>query len=117
MLCQQRKVRCDQQKPCTNCVRAQVECTVMPLPPPKPRQKKQSLDRALMDRLHRYETLLAQHGVGVDGELAALKSPRPSRDPASAAPDGASTPRVKWFAYYKEVRCWDAVPHFQHPNV
>lgn len=96
MLCQQRKVRCDQQKPCANCVRAQVECTVMPLPPPKPRRRKQSLDRDLMDRLHRYETLLAQHGVDLDGERAAPKG--------QAATNDASTPRVKWFAYYKEVR-------------
>ncbi|KAL4746849.1 hypothetical protein BDW72DRAFT_197320 [Aspergillus terricola var. indicus] len=81
MLCQQRKVRCDQQKPCANCIRAQVECTVLPLVPPKPHKKKQSqlLDGALMDRLHRCETLLAQHGVDVGRALAA-PSPRPSRE-------------------------------------
>ncbi|KAL4745238.1 fungal-specific transcription factor domain-containing protein [Aspergillus terricola var. indicus] len=110
MLCQQRKVRCDQQKPCANCLRAQVECTVMPLAPPKPRKRKQSqsLDGALMDRLHRCEALLAQHGVDVDRELAA-PSPRPSREPASvsAATDGAGTPKVNWFAYYKEYQATD----------
>ena len=81
MLCQQRKVRCDQQKPCANCIRAQVECTVLSLVPPKPHKKKQwqLLDGALMDRLHRCETLLAQHGVDVGRALAA-PSPRPSRE-------------------------------------
>ena len=63
------------------------------------------LDGALIDRLHRCETLLAQHGVDVDKALAA-PSPRPSQEPASAivATKGARTPGVMWFAYYKEVR-------------
>jgi hypothetical protein len=96
MLCQQRKVRGDQQTPCANCIRAQVECTVMALVPPKPRKKKQtqSLDGALVDQLYRCETLLAPHGVDVDEALAAPSS-RPSREPASAsaATDGTRTPR------------------------
>ncbi|OJJ48190.1 hypothetical protein ASPZODRAFT_130139 [Penicilliopsis zonata CBS 506.65] len=102
MLCQQRKVRCDQQKPCDTCVRAKVECTVVPLLPPKPRRTRQSLDRAVMDRLHRCETLLAQHGVDVEREL-----PGSSKESSSPASPGEGTPRAKWFPYYKEYQTTD----------
>ncbi|AEO55473.1 hypothetical protein MYCTH_2299337 [Thermothelomyces thermophilus ATCC 42464] len=62
VLCQQRKVRCDKQKPCANCVKAQVECRVVPPQPPR-RRKKKPHERDLIERLRKYESLLAQHGV------------------------------------------------------
>jgi hypothetical protein len=61
-LCQQRKVRCDKQKPCANCVKAQVECRVIPPQPPR-RRKKKPHERDLIDRLRKYESLLSEHGV------------------------------------------------------
>lgn len=61
-LCQQRKVRCDRTKPCSNCVRAGVECRVVPPQPPR-RRKKRIPERDLVDRLRKYETLLAQNGI------------------------------------------------------
>ena len=65
VLCQQRKVRCDKQKPCANCVKAQVECRVVPPQPPR-RRKKKPHERDLIDRLRKYESLLSQHGVNFD---------------------------------------------------
>ncbi|KAJ5611252.1 hypothetical protein N7510_007971 [Penicillium lagena] len=65
VLCQQRKVRCDQQKPCSNCVRAQVECKIVPLQPAR-RRKKKLHERELIERLKKCEALLAQHGVDFD---------------------------------------------------
>lgn len=65
VLCQQRKVRCDKQKPCANCVKAQVECRVVPPQPPRRRRKKPH-ERDLIERLKKYESLLAQHGVNFD---------------------------------------------------
>lgn len=65
VLCQQRKVRCDKQKPCANCVKAQVECRVVPPQPPRRRRKKPH-ERDLVERLKKYEALLAQHGVSFD---------------------------------------------------
>jgi hypothetical protein len=64
-LCQQRKVRCDKQKPCANCVKAQVECRVVPPQPPRRRRKKPH-ERDLIERLKKYENLLAQHGVNFE---------------------------------------------------
>ena len=65
VLCQQRKVRCDKNKPCANCVKAQVECRVIPPQPPR-RRKKKPHERELVDRLRKYESLLSQHGVTFD---------------------------------------------------
>lgn len=65
MLCQQRKVRCDKNKPCANCVKAGVECRVVPPQPPR-RRKKRLQERELVDRLKKYETLLAENGVKFD---------------------------------------------------
>ncbi|KAH6631602.1 fungal-specific transcription factor domain-containing protein [Chaetomium tenue] len=65
VLCQQRKVRCDKQKPCANCVKAHVECRVVPPQPPR-RRKKKPHERDLIDRLRKYESLLSQHGVNFD---------------------------------------------------
>ena len=68
VLCQQRKVRCDQQKPCANCVRAQVECGVVP-PQPVRRRKKKLHERDLVERLKKYESLMIQNGINFDSVL------------------------------------------------
>lgn len=65
VLCQQRKVRCDKNKPCANCVKAKVECRVIPPQPPR-RRKKRLQEKDLIDRLKRYESLLSEHGVKFD---------------------------------------------------
>lgn len=62
VLCQQRKVRCDKNKPCANCVKAKVECRVVPPQPPR-RRKKRLQEKDLIDRLKKYEGLLSEHGV------------------------------------------------------
>ncbi|KAI1264234.1 fungal-specific transcription factor domain-containing protein [Xylariaceae sp. FL1019] len=62
VLCQQRKVRCDKKKPCSNCVKANVDCRVVPPQPPR-RRKKRIPERDLVERLRKYETLLSQNGI------------------------------------------------------
>jgi hypothetical protein len=62
VLCQQRKVRCDKNKPCANCVKAGVECRVVPPHPPRRRRKKLQ-EKDLLERLKKYETLLNDNGV------------------------------------------------------
>lgn len=79
MLCQQRKVRCDKNKPCANCVKAKVECRVIPPLPPR-RRKKRLQERDLIDRLKKYENLLAEHGVKVDAIGHELRSEGPPGD-------------------------------------
>jgi hypothetical protein len=65
VLCQQRKVRCDKNKPCANCVKANAECRVIPPQPPR-RRKKRLQEKDLLERLRKYESLLAQNGVKFD---------------------------------------------------
>ncbi|KAK1996963.1 hypothetical protein LX36DRAFT_579387 [Colletotrichum falcatum] len=73
VLCQQRKVRCDKNKPCANCVKARVECRVIPPQPPR-RRKKRLQERDLVDRLKKYENLLAENGVKFEPIAADLKA-------------------------------------------
>ena len=73
VLCQQRKVRCDKNKPCANCVKAGVECKVVPPQPPR-RRKKRIQERDLVDRLKKYESMLTEAGVRFDAIGQDLKS-------------------------------------------
>ncbi|KAH6895322.1 fungal-specific transcription factor domain-containing protein [Thelonectria olida] len=68
VLCQQRKVRCDKNKPCANCVKAKVEC------------RKRLQEKDLIDRLKKYESLLAEHGVKVDAIGHELRPDGPPAD-------------------------------------
>lgn len=77
VLCQQRKVRCDKNKPCANCLKAGVECTVVAPQPPR-RRKKKPQERELIDRLRKYETLLSQHGVDFEPIGQTFKSSDPT---------------------------------------
>jgi len=73
VLCQQRKVRCDKNKPCANCVKARVECRVIPPQPPR-RRKKRLQEKDLIDRLKKYETLLSENGVKFESIQAELRA-------------------------------------------
>lgn len=73
VLCQQRKVRCDKNKPCSNCVKAGVECRVVPPQPPR-RRKKRLHEKDLVDRLKKYEELLKENGVKFDSLDKDLRS-------------------------------------------
>jgi hypothetical protein len=66
VLCQQRKVRCDKKKPCSNCAKAGVECRVVPPQPPR-RRKKRLQEKDLLARLRKYENLLREHNIKFDG--------------------------------------------------
>ncbi|KAJ0115294.1 colonial-22 [Diaporthe amygdali] len=124
VLCQQRKVRCDKNKPCANCVKAGVDCKVVPPQPPR-RRKKKPQERELVDRLKKYEALLSQHGVDFEPIGQHLKSSDLAVDevdeiehgieglktsPSSTGQDGVSSdkPPFKWFPYYKDFRTQDA---------
>ncbi|PSS02088.1 fungal-specific transcription factor domain-domain-containing protein [Coniella lustricola] len=117
VLCQQRKVRCDRNKPCANCVKAGVECKVVPPQPPR-RRKKRPHERELFDRLKKYESLLSQHGVDFEPLGQSFRAVDPSAidevdeiehgieglktSPSSQGQDGERHP--KWFQYSKDYR-------------
>ena len=79
VLCQQRKVRCDKNKPCANCVKAGVECRVIPPQPPR-RRKKRLQEKDLIERLKKYELLLSEHGVKFDAITQDLRGDGPQLD-------------------------------------
>lgn len=54
VLCQQRKVKCDRNEPCANCVKARIDCISPSTLPPKKR-KKRFPEAELLARLRRYE--------------------------------------------------------------
>src|ERR1700721_2554879 len=68
ILCQQRKVKCDRQKPCSNCIKSRVDCIPSPPAPPR-RRKRQNPELELAARLRRCEELLKSHGVKIESDL------------------------------------------------
>ena len=66
VLCQQRKVKCSRETPCSACIKSRVECVYRDPAPPK-RRKRRSPEDILIARLRRYEELLENAGVKVDG--------------------------------------------------
>ena len=61
VLCSQRKVKCDRQTPCSNCVKSRMAC--VPAAQVKKPRKRRFAERQLLDRLKSYEELLKQHGI------------------------------------------------------
>lgn len=66
ILCQKRKVRCDKSKPCSNCVKAKAECTVIPQRPRGKRGAPRPQAKDMMERLKKYEELMIKHGIEFD---------------------------------------------------
>lgn len=83
--CFERKVRCDKQNPCSNCVKSNLEC-IFRVPPPPRRRRRRSPDAALLARLKRYEDLLKHNGIDVeDGHSPAKSSTASVLSPSSAS--------------------------------
>lgn len=62
VLCQQRKVKCDREFPCSNCVKAGAQC--VPAAALAPRQRRRRFpERELLERLRYYEGLLRQNNI------------------------------------------------------
>lgn len=135
VLCQQRKVRCDKLKPCSNCKKAGVECRVVAPQPPR-RRKKRIPERDLVERLRKYEALLSQNGIEFDslGPDVKIVDPgsvedgdelepefirqRSKESPEGLDPDLISSPgetphmprTFKWFPFQKEFRATEESP-------
>ncbi|KAI3324420.1 hypothetical protein HD806DRAFT_495026 [Xylariaceae sp. AK1471] len=58
-LCQQRKVKCDRRSPCGNCTKLGKSCIPAALAP----RRRRFPERALLDRLRKYESLLQEHKI------------------------------------------------------
>ncbi|KJZ73971.1 hypothetical protein HIM_06639 [Hirsutella minnesotensis 3608] len=61
VLCQHRKIKCDRNFPCANCIKANVTCTPST---PAPARKRRRPNQDLQERLSRCEELLKQYASG-----------------------------------------------------
>jgi Fungal Zn(2)-Cys(6) binuclear cluster domain len=94
VLCRQRKVKCDkQQRRCSNCVKAGVECVYVT--PARPRHRigngksPEDVSREeLIRRVRRYEALFRKHGLqfeASDRDSAGGENPTQESHPATSA--------------------------------
>jgi Fungal Zn(2)-Cys(6) binuclear cluster domain len=82
IVCRQRKVKCDKQQRCSNCVKAGIECVYAT--PARPRRRfgngklPEDISRdELINRVRRYEALFRKHGLkleSVERDNAAVKN-------------------------------------------
>lgn len=61
--CQRRKVKCDKQKPCSNCTKTRIDCVQST---PLRRRRKKTSESDLAAKLRKYEHLLKKHGIDID---------------------------------------------------
>lgn len=89
--CRRRKVRCNKRSPCSNCVKAGIEC-VFPPPGRAPRKSKRPPDAELLSRLRRLEGVI-EHLSGKNAEAGGSATVSPTL-PARAAFDFGSASTV-----------------------
>jgi len=64
ILCQERKIKCDRSSPCSQCVKANVQCVPASL---APRQRRRRFpEKELLERIRLYEGLLQQNDIKFD---------------------------------------------------
>lgn len=76
--CRRRKVRCDKNSPCSNCVKQGIEC-VFPGPGRAPRKPRKAPDSELLSRLRRLEGVVKSLGLGEHVEENSGISTNPPR--------------------------------------
>ncbi|KAF4466599.1 transcription factor [Fusarium albosuccineum] len=74
VLCQHRKIKCDRNTPCSNCLKANVTCTPST---PAPARKRRRPNQDLQERLARCEQLLKQYADGSVPSPSAMTSQSP----------------------------------------
>ncbi|KAJ5934337.1 hypothetical protein N7466_003884 [Penicillium verhagenii] len=82
--CRRRKVRCNKRSPCSNCVKANIEC-IFPPPGRAPRKSKRPPDAELISRLRRLEGVI-QHLSDKNGEAGSVSSVSPIQTNSSTLP-------------------------------
>jgi hypothetical protein len=64
VLCQQRKVKCDRKYPCANCIKTRAQC--VQATQVSHRRKRRFPERALLERIRKYEELLRQNNINFE---------------------------------------------------
>ncbi|KAI2465809.1 C6 transcription factor [Annulohypoxylon bovei var. microspora] len=65
LICRQRKVKCDRRTPCSNCVKAEKQCSFVP-PVRGKRKRTKPRREGIHAKLKRYEDLLKSYGASVE---------------------------------------------------
>lgn len=94
-LCRQRKVKCDRNQPCSNCVRAGCECIYPTGRGRAPKRSRRAVDTQLVDKLARLETIiqrLASENASNLGEGAVSANPRAEKTPGASGSPPDSKP-------------------------
>ncbi|KAH7067146.1 fungal-specific transcription factor domain-containing protein [Paraphoma chrysanthemicola] len=88
--CRRRKVKCDKKQPCSNCVRAKIEC-IFPGPGRAPRKSRKPPDAELLERLRRLEGVVSSLNAQVEEheQEAAERERRGSTGEPSGCPYGS----------------------------
>lgn len=79
VLCQQRKVKCDRKVPCANCIKCQSQC--VPATLTRRERRRRFPERALLERLRKYEDLLRQNKITFE---PLHKDPAGEKEPLNA---------------------------------
>ena len=90
VLCRQRKLKCNRQFPCSNCILSHAQCT--PWTPTSRRPRRTVPQRILIERLHRYEALLRQHRIDFDPFDSDATTPKDSTHGDHSDENLAGTP-------------------------
>lgn len=94
--CRRRKVKCDKKNPCSNCVRARIDC-VFPGPGRAPRKSRKPPDAELLERLRRLEGVVSTLNAQVEEheqEAAERDKARQSSTTDDPCPLTKTEPRV-----------------------
>lgn len=81
LCCRRRKVRCNRQQPCTNCVRTATDCIYPPGPGRAPRKPRRMLDARLLDGLSRLESIIRRLDDQGNSNTAGSPLPAVSQSP------------------------------------
>ncbi len=81
--CADRKVKCDRQRPCSACVKHNVDCTFNPLQPLRKRQRRVK-NEILIGRLRLYEAVLQEQGIDPN-KLLSTPDPEPAPESRSVS--------------------------------
>ena len=88
LICRQRKVKCDRRTPCSNCVRAEKQCSFI-APVRGKRKRSRAPKEGLHAKLKRYEDLLKAYGARLEPAEAE------DGEDADADSETASPPEVE----------------------
>jgi hypothetical protein len=83
--CRRRKVRCNKRSPCSNCVKAGIDC-IFPPPGRAPRKSKRPPDAELLSRLRRLEGVIEHLSGKKDENPGSASSISPTQPSATFSP-------------------------------